>query len=71
MLLHIFEQPQILAGMPPGSRLPRSLAMSRCGGAPNSFLLVAAEVRRVFITYTAPGARRVQVFAEHQSARFL
>ena len=36
--LNIFRRPQTLAGAPPGSRLPRSLAMSRCGGAPNSFL---------------------------------
>jgi pyruvate/2-oxoglutarate dehydrogenase complex dihydrolipoamide dehydrogenase (E3) component len=36
--LHFFRRPQTLAGPPPGSRLPRSLAMSRCGGAPNSLL---------------------------------
>ena len=35
------------------------------------FFVVAAKVRWVFIAYAEPGARRVQVFAEHQAARFL
>jgi hypothetical protein len=33
--------------------------------------VLAAKVRRGFIAHTKPGARRVQVFAEHQTACFL
>ena len=34
-------------------------------------LVLAAKVRWVFISNTEPGARRIQIFAEHQTARFL
>ena len=33
-------------------------------------LVLAAEVRWVFISNTETGARRIQIFAEHQTARF-
>ena len=39
-------------------------------GAEKLFV-IAAKVRWVFIAHTEPGARRVQVFPEHQTARFL
>jgi hypothetical protein len=44
--------------------------MSRGGGA-EELLVIAAEVRWGFVAHAVPGARRVQVFAEHQAARFL
>jgi hypothetical protein len=69
--LHVIWRPQTLSTAPPSPRLLRSLAMSRCGGAPKSFFVVAAKVLRVCIAHTEPGARRVQVFAEHQTACFL
>jgi hypothetical protein len=34
-------------------------------------LVIAAEVGRIFVAHTESGARRVQVFAEHQTACFL
>ena len=34
-------------------------------------LVIAAEVRRVFVAHTVSGVRRVQVFTEHQASRLL
>src|SRR5262245_18468156 len=41
------------------------------GRSAEKLFVLAAKVRRVFIAHTEPGARRVKVFAEHQTARFL
>src|ERR1700752_2935134 len=40
-------------------------------GSAEELLILAAKIRWVFIAYAEPGARCVQVFAEHQAACLL
>ena len=47
---------------------PRDVALRRRA---EQLFILAAKIRRVFITDAGTGARHVQIFAEHQAARFL